>query len=86
MYAYLNLAYYRYQLDALKDYTIWMGDPGTKPIFYYDHDYWQYSYTARIPGIGVDVDLDAMYLKDPHYVPPTATMTPAGGASAEPVG
>lgn len=86
VYTYLNLAYYRYQLDALKGYTIWMGDPGTKPIFYYDHDYWQYSYTARIPGIGVDVDLDAMYLKDPHYIPPTATMAPESPASAEPVG
>ena len=40
----------------------------------------QYSYTASVPGIGVNVDLDAMYLKDPNYVPPLITSTP------EPVG
>ena len=79
VYTYLNFAYYRYELDALEGLTIWMGDPGTKPIFYYDHDFWQYSFTARIPGIEVDVDLDAMYLKDPGYVPP-AKPNPDGSA------
>lgn len=64
VYSYLNLAYYRYDLDQLRHYTLWMGDPGTKPIFYYDHDFWQYSFTATIPGIEVDVDLDAMYIKN----------------------
>ncbi len=80
VYTFLYQAYFRYELDRLKDFTLWMGDPGTKPIFYYDHDYWQYSYTASVPGIGVNVDLDAMYLKDPNYVPPLIT------ASPEPVG
>ena len=80
VYTFLYQAYFRYELDRLEDFTLWMGDPGTKPIFYYDHDYWQYSYTASVPGIGVNVDLDAMYLKDPNYVPPLIT------ASPEPVG
>lgn len=64
IYAYLNLAYFQYQLDELADFTFWMGDPGTMPIFYYDHDFWQYSYTGTVPGITVDVDLDAMYIRD----------------------
>ena len=78
MYAYLNLAYFTYDLNQLTDLTIWMGDPGTKPIFYYDHDYWQYSYTATVPGISVDVDMDAMYIRDDK--PPAAT-TPVPSAS-----
>ena len=63
MYSYLKLAYYTYQLNELQGVTLWMGDPGTKPIFYFDHGFWQYSYTGTVPGIGVDVDLDAMYIR-----------------------
>ena len=63
MYSYLNLAYFQYELDQLEGITLWMGDPGTMPIFYYDHNFWQYSYTATVPGIEVDVDLDAMYIR-----------------------
>lgn len=81
MYSYLNLAYYIYQLDRLQGITLWMGDPGTKPIFYFDHRFWQYSYTGSVPGIGVDVDLDAMYIRpgeDPTPTPaPTAVPTQA---------
>ncbi len=80
MYSYLNLAYFIYQLDKLQGITLWMGDPGTKPIFYFDHRFWQYSYTGSVPGIDVDVDLDAMYIRpgeDPTPTPaPTAVPTP----------
>ena len=61
VYAYLNLAYFTYDLNRLKDVTIWMGDPGTWPEFYYEHSYWQYSVTGAVPGIEGDVDLDVMY-------------------------
>lgn len=64
MYSYLKMAYEQYELDRLDDIVFWMGDPGTKPIFYFDHDFWQYSYTGTVPGIEVDVDLDAMYIRD----------------------
>lgn len=64
IYTFLNMAYYIYSLNELEDITIWMGDPGTMPIFYFDHDYWQYSITGAVPGIDVDVDLDAMYVRD----------------------
>ena len=62
MYSYLNLAYDTYDLNQLEDIVLWMGDPGTRPIFYFDHDFWQYSFTGSVPGIEVDVDLDAMYI------------------------
>lgn len=61
VYAYLNLAYFTYDLNRLKDITIWMGDPGTWPEFYYEHDIWQYSVTGGVPGIEGDVDLDVIY-------------------------
>lgn len=80
IYSYLNLAYYRYDLDQLRHYTFWMGDPGTKPIFYFDHDFWQYSFTASVPGIEVDVDLDAMYIKggeEPVFRHPTPKPSPS---------
>ena len=63
LYAYLDIAYDTYELNRLAGITFWMGDPGTKPIFHFDHSYWQYSYTATVPGIEVDVDLDAMYIR-----------------------
>ncbi len=76
MYSYLHLAYYIYQLDKLSGITFWMGDPGTKPIFYFDHRFWQYSYVARVPGIDVDVDLDAMYIRPGEDPTPTPAPTP----------
>lgn len=76
MYSYLNLAYYIYQLDKLQGLTLWMGDPGTKPIFYFDHRFWQYSYTGAVPGIEVDVDLDAMYVRPGEDPTPTPVPTP----------
>ncbi len=63
MYSYNMLAYFTYDLDQLEGITLWMADTGTKPIFYYDHDFWQYSATGTVPGIVMDVDLDAMYVR-----------------------
>ena len=63
VYAYLNLAYFTYDLNRLKNVTVWMGDPGTWPEFYYEHSYWQYSVTGAVPGIEGDVDLDVMYCR-----------------------
>ena len=84
MYAFNMLAYYTYDLDQLAGITLWMGDPGTRPIFYFDHDFWQYSYTAAVPGIEVEVDLDAMYVRQdaaaagtPAQIPPDSSPEPA---------
>ena len=92
MYSYLKLAYYVYQLNELQGVSLWMGDPGTKPIFYYDHDFWQYTYTATVPGISVEVDMDAMYVRsdgsggaDAVTAPP-ATAVPGDGTGVIAVG
>ena len=85
MYCYLNLAYFTYQLDRMEDIAFWMGDPGTMPIFYYDHDFWQYSFTATVPGIEVDVDMDAVYIRDGETWPPVRpTEEPAEEPAEEP--
>lgn len=68
VYAYLNLAYLTYELDRLEGVTLWLGDPGTRPVFYYDHTFWQYSYTGAVPGIDGDVDLDAMFIPVIPYI------------------
>lgn len=62
VYAYLNLAYFTYDLERLGGVTLWMGDPGTFPEFYYDHEYWQYSYTGSVPGIAGEVDMDVQFI------------------------
>lgn len=65
VYTYIPSVYYKYDMDAIKDMTIWMGDPGTWPEYYYEHQIWQYSFTGSVPGIGGDVDLDVIYIADP---------------------
>ncbi len=62
VYGYLNLMYNTYNLDRLNGLSLWLGDPGSAPDFYYDHSFWQYSFTGAVPGIEGDVDLNVMYL------------------------
>lgn len=62
VYMYLNLAYFTYDLEKFEGMTIWMGDPGSAPEFYYDHDYWQYTFTGSVPGIEGEVDMDVIYV------------------------
>lgn len=65
VYTYIPSVYYKYDMDAIKDLTIWMGDPGTWPEYYYEHQIWQYSFTGSVSGIEGDVDLDVIYIADP---------------------
>jgi len=62
VYFYRSLGYYEYQLSRLKDFCFWVGAPGEYPDFHYEHRIWQYSFTARIPGIDADVDLNLMFV------------------------
>ena len=71
VYAYLNLAYYTYDLDELADQVLWISDPSSQPDFYYDHAYWQYSCSGSVSGISGDVDLDVMYVKTSYDAQPT---------------
>lgn len=64
VYTNLHNAYYYYDLDALDGICFWYAGPGDQPLYYYDHQYWQYSFTGSVPGIEGDVDLDAMYVWD----------------------
>lgn len=63
VYTYMNLAYFTYDLNQFKDVTLWVADPGSRPEFYYDHDFWQYSFTGSVAGIEEDVDLNVMYMR-----------------------
>lgn len=62
VYTYIPSVYYKYDADAIRGLTIWMGDPGNWPEYYYEHAIWQYSFTGTVPGITGDVDLDVMYV------------------------
>ena len=63
VYTYMNLAYFTYDLNRFEGVTLWVADPGRRPEFYYDHDFWQYSFTGSINGIEGDVDLNVMYVR-----------------------
>ena len=68
IYAYRELAYFTYELPALRYYPLWIGAIGSYPDFYYAHELWQYSVVGQVPGIAADVDLDYLFQK-----PPSAT-------------
>lgn len=61
VYSYIPDVYTMYELDSLAGVTLWMGDPGTQPEFWYDHAIWQYSFSGSVPGIEGNVDMDVMY-------------------------
>lgn len=53
-----RIAYLKYDLDALKDYDIWLTEDGGNASFNYRYDIWQYSYNGSIDGIEGNVDLN----------------------------
>ena len=62
VYMNLNTGYHTWDLSKLADYAIWLSDPGPYPRFYYKADFWQYSFTGTVPGIGGNVDLNFRFL------------------------
>ncbi len=66
VYFYRHLGYHNYELGRLADYDFWVGAPGDAPDFYYVHSWWQYSYTASVPGIEGDVDLNLHFTALPQ--------------------
>ncbi|MBO5049770.1 MAG: glycoside hydrolase family 25 protein [Oscillospiraceae bacterium] len=52
-----NLLY----LPALQDYPFWLAYYSDAPDTDYKVDYWQYSYTGKVPGIDTDVDLNLYF-------------------------
>lgn len=57
-----HLGYYGYDLSRLTDYEFWVSVPGDFPDFYYACDIWQYSFSAVIPGIDTDMDMNMLFI------------------------
>ncbi len=56
---YFNLEMSRnMDLTELKDYAFWLAEYTDAPSYAYDFDFWQYSCTGEVEGIGVGVDLN----------------------------
>ena len=73
VYFYRDLGYRFYELDRLADLTFWAAAAGDTPDFHYKHEFWQYSFTARVSGIEGDCDLDLYFLyPEPEPAPETA--------------
>ena len=56
-----HLGYYGFDLSKLTDYKFWVAVPGDFPDFYYASDIWQYTFTASIPGISTETDMNLMF-------------------------
>lgn len=76
VYAYRYLAYFSYDLDALKNYKLWISAVGDSPDFYYRHDMWQYSITGTVAGIDGAVDLDLLFRWAEAEPSPSASPSP----------
>ena len=57
-----DTGYVHYDLSALADYPFWIADYNTTPLFYYAHEYWQYSDAGTIDGISEPVDLNLRFV------------------------
>ena len=62
VYFYRRLGYYSYDLLSLSHLTFWAAAIGSKADFYYEHSFWQYSFTGSVDGIEGDVDLDLYFV------------------------
>ncbi|MGI6255878.1 MAG: glycoside hydrolase family 25 protein [Acutalibacter sp.] len=56
-----HMAYYTFDLEALKDYPLWYAEYQPAPSLYYDFRIWQYSASATVPGISGSVDLNLCF-------------------------
>ena len=56
------LGYYGFDLSRLTDYTFWVSVPGDFPDYYYACDFWQCSFTASIPGVTGEADLNLRFV------------------------
>lgn len=62
IYMNLNTGYHIWDLSKLSDYVIWLSDPSAYPHFYYQFEYWQYSFTGSVPGIAGECDLNMRFM------------------------
>lgn len=57
----LNQAQNYLDLTALSAYPFWLAMYSDRMTFPHQVDFWQYSYTGRVPGIETDVDLNLWF-------------------------
>lgn len=67
-----HFGYYEFDLTRLTNYKFWIAQPGELPDFYYKCELWQYSFTASVPGIEGDTDMNMLFI-------PVASPVPADG-------
>lgn len=60
----LNQANHYLDLIALSEYPFWLAMYADRMTYPYKVDFWQYSYTGRVPGIETDVDLNLWFRYD----------------------
>ena len=56
-----HLGYYGFDLSKLNSYKFWAAVPGDFPDFYYASSIWQYTFSASIPGIETETDMNLMF-------------------------
>lgn len=59
-----HMTYTFFDMDAVKDYPIWLAEYRSAPSLYYDYRMWQYSESGTVSGINTPVDLDICF--DPY--------------------
>lgn len=64
VYFYRSLGYHEYEMDRLKGLDFWFSGTGAYPDYYYEIAMWQYSYTATVPGIPTNTDLNLYFMKN----------------------
>lgn len=53
--------YYRYDLERMKNYDLWIADYEDYPSAYYYFTMWQYTASSFVPGIEGDVDINICF-------------------------
>ncbi len=57
-----KLGYHGFDLSRLADYSFWVSVPGNYPDYYYACEFWQCSFTAAVPGISGEADLNMRFI------------------------
>lgn len=57
-----KLGYHGFDLSRLADFSFWISVPGEYPDYYYACEFWQCSFTASVPGISGEADLNMRFI------------------------
>lgn len=64
VYFYRSLGYHEYDMNRLQGLDFWFSGTGAYPDYYYEIAMWQYSYTATVPGIQTNTDLNLYFIRN----------------------